>query len=131
MVQPGGVAVKTPTEVYCMCADIAAKWEGRPERIGEVTAQVKTIHDKLLEWGWKDIDPETLDGVTMDFSRIVSYHECVQWLPFDVIGDWEDELFVLLHSEDEATWRAAADKQEDFHALAEKIRKEMAEAAKP
>ncbi len=103
-------------------ASIAALWESRPERLVDVTDQVKAIHDKLIEWGWQTVDRDELDHATIQYSQACSVHECCQWLPFDVMPNWEDDLYCLLMDEDR--WRAHINANRPVWELAETLRHE-------
>ncbi len=103
-------------------ASIAAEWEQRPERLASVTEQVRAIHDKLIEWGWETVDRDELDHATIQYSRACSVHECCQWLPFDVMPNWEDDLYCLLMDEDQ--WLAHVNANRPVWELAETLRRE-------
>lgn len=103
-------------------ASIAAEWDDRPERIADVTEQVRAIHDKLIEWGWQEVDCDELDHATIQYSRACSVHECCQWLPFDVMPNWEDDLYCLLMDEDR--WLAHVNANRPVWELAETLRRE-------
>jgi hypothetical protein len=105
-------------------ASIAALWESRPERLADVTDQVRTIHDKLIEWGWKTVDRDQLDHATICYSRIVASYECCEWLPFDLVPAWEDDLYCLLMDEDDGRWQEYRNAGKCTSELAEIIRNE-------
>ena len=105
-------------------ASIAALWESRPERLADVTEQVRAIHDKLIEWGWKTVERDELDHATICYSRIVGSYECCEWLPFNVVPGWEDDLYCLLMDEDEERWQKYRDERRCTSELAALIRSE-------
>lgn len=106
-------------------ASIAALWESRPERVADVTEQVRAIHDKLIEWGWETVDREELDHATICYSRAVGSYECCEWLPFDVMPGWEDDLYCLLM--DEERWQEYREANRCTSELAATLRREANE----
>lgn len=86
---------ESPVTSSASFGTIAALWEHRPECLQRVSAQVKAIHDKLVEWGF-DTDEESLGHATIAYSKACSNYECVEWLPFDVMPGWEDDLWCIL-----------------------------------
>ena len=111
-------------ESTALFASIAALWESRPECLERVTDQVRAIHDKLIEWGWETVDRDELDHATIQYSRACGVHECCEWLPFDVMPDWEDDLYCLLMDEDEDRWMACINENRPVWELAETLRRE-------
>ena len=79
---------------------IAALWEHRPEELERVASQVKAIHDKLPQWGWETVDEEELDHATIAYSKACASYYCCEWLPFDVMGDWEEDVWAILMDEE-------------------------------
>lgn len=108
-------------ELMELCGSIAVLWESRQERVADVANQVREIHDKLVEWGWTEVDREELDNATICYSRACAVHECCQWLPFDVMPNWEEDLYCLLMDEDK--WEACMDANGDACELAKVMRK--------
>jgi hypothetical protein len=45
--------------------------------------------------------------VAVAYSTACRIHECSDWLPFDVMPNWEDDVFCIL--EDEEQWKMAVD----------------------
>ena len=97
----------TPVASDALFASIAAEWEDLPEHLERVTEQVRAIHEKLIEWGWGEVDREELDHATIAYSRACIDYECSEWLPFEVMPSWEDDLYCLLI--DEEFWREKRD----------------------
>ncbi len=84
---------------------VAELWTRQnPERLGRVLEQVGQIAAKLHEWGWSTLDKDELDHATIAYSRICTSYECCDWLPFDVMPNWQDDLYCLLLDEDETRW---------------------------
>jgi hypothetical protein len=90
-------------EVLARCTEIATLWMPHDEerRVG-VIVQVQAIYERLLSWGWGKVDKDELDHATVGYSRICTSYECCEWLPFDVMSDWEDNLYCIL--QDEERW---------------------------
>lgn len=101
-------------------AEIAALWEDRPERLADVTEQIRAIHAKLVEWDMEPTDRDELDHATIAYSRVVVSYECVQWLPFDLVPNWEDDLYCVLLDEDR--WQEAREKGQCTSKLADELR---------
>jgi len=115
--QPQGVGIRA------LFASVAAEWEGRPHRLPEVIEQVEAIASKLKEWGWgEDIERDELMHATIGYSRVVVSYECCEWLPFDLVPDWEDDLYCWLMDED--AWHEARDNGDSIQVLAERLRSE-------
>lgn len=112
----------TPTADYAavLFDSIAASWESRPECLERVTEQVKAIHAKLIEWGWKTVNRDELDHATIAYSRVCVDYECSDWLPFDVMPCWEDDLYCILMDED--FWREQRSKNLMGYEIARMIR---------
>jgi hypothetical protein len=99
---------------------IAAQWEDRPERLADVTDQVRAIYEKMCEWRMTPETRDDLDHGTMGYSRVCVSYECVQWLPFDVMPGWEDDLFCVLMDED--FWAEQRELNKQGYDIAEMIR---------
>jgi len=99
---------------------IAAQWEDRPERLADVTDQVRAIYEKMCEWRMTPDTRDDLDHGTMAYSRVCVSYECVQWLPFDVMSGWEDDLFCVLMDED--FWAEQRELNKQGYDIAEMIR---------
>lgn len=84
-------------------ASVASLWESRPECLERVTGQVRAIHGQLINWGWGAVDRDELYHATIAYSRVCVECECCEWLPFDVMPNWEDGLYCVLMDED--FWR--------------------------
>lgn len=101
-------------------AYIAAQWENRPERLADVTEQVRSIYEKLVEWRMTPKTRDELDHATIAYSHACVSYECVQWLPFDVMPNWEDDLYCVLMDED--FWSEQRDQNRMGYEIAEMIR---------
>ena len=64
-------------------------------------------------------DRDDLNLVAIAYSRACSEHECTGWLPFNLMPEWESDVFCLL--EDEDAWKAAIDANEDIPTLAVRL----------
>ena len=114
-----------PLAASDLFASVAAEWEDRPHRLPGVIEQVEVIAMKLKEWGWgEDIDRDELMHATIGYSRVVVSYECCGWLPFDLVPDWEDNLYCWLMDED--AWHEARDSDtgDSIQDLAERLRSE-------
>lgn len=101
-------------------AYIAAQWEHRPERLADVTEQIRAIYEKLVEWRMTPDTRDDLDHATIGYSRVCVEYECCDWLPFDVMPGWEDDLFCWLMDED--FWREQRDLNRMGYDIAKMIR---------
>ena len=111
------------TEVRALFASVAGEWEDRPHRLPGVIEQVEAIASKLKEWGWgEDIGRDELMHATIGYSRVVGSYECCEWLPFDLVPDWEDDLYCWLI--DQEAWSEARDNGDSIQDLAERLRAE-------
>lgn len=59
---------------------------------------------------------------TIGYSRVVGSYECCEWLPFDLVPDWEDDLYCWLI--DQEAWSEARDNGDSIQDLAERLRAE-------
>ena len=116
-----------PVGTSDLFASVAAMWEHRPAELARVTDQVRAIHYKLIEWGWGEVDRDELDHATIAYSRVCVEYECCDWLPFDVMPNWEDDLYCVLMDED--FWREQRDQNHMGYDIAEMIRAREANAA--
>ena len=107
-------------------ASIAGEWEPRPQELERVTDQVRSIHGKLMEWGWEEVDRDELDHATIAYSRACIDYECCEWLPFAAMPGWEDDLYCILMDED--FWREKRDENFTGDAIAEMLRSRDANA---
>lgn len=115
-------ATTAPGGSDALFAEIAALWEDRPECLQRVADQVREIYGKLVEWGFGCRDRDDLDHATIQYSHACCIHECSEWLPFDVMPNWEDDLYCLLLDEDR--WLAHVNANRPVWELAETLRRE-------
>lgn len=101
---------------------LAALWDDRPERLAAVTEQIRAIHAKLCEWRMNPSDRDELDYATTCYARVCASYECVQWLPFDLMPNWEDDLYCVLMDEDR--WQEYRDANRPTWELATALRDE-------
>lgn len=101
-------------------AFLAEQWESRKERRAEVADQIAAIYAKLVEWRMTPETRDELDHATIAYSRVCAEYECCEWLPFDVMPNWEDDLFCIMMDED--LWREQRDKNRMGYEIAEMIR---------
>lgn len=104
-------------------AYLAKQWEAREECLADVGDQIAAIHAKLVEWGMTPETRDELDHATIAYSRVVGSYECVQWLPFDLVPNWEDDLYCVLMNEER--WAASREKGQDTSKLADELRAQM------
>jgi hypothetical protein len=103
-----------------LIASIATEWEDHPDRLPDVIQQVEAIAAKLQEWnGEEAVTREDLMLATIGYSRIVSSYECCEWLPFDLVPNWETDLYCWLT--DEAAWNTARNNGDSISELAQML----------
>jgi hypothetical protein len=93
---------------------------------GGTIRQVEAFKDLIDQRGGTMVGDlyEDLTLAAIAYSEACARHECAGWLPFDLMPNWEADVYCIL--EDEGRWNAAMESNESILDLADRLKKETA-----